>query len=82
MGSGQGDAIRNIAGTIDGLIPKNTSTGPTGSGAFKITHLGNLGAGGTQASGAYLATFNAGDVVPVSTENRPVSTAYHPRIHI
>lgn len=74
--STQGDAIRNITGSIsDVLTGSNFAT----AGAFKTTSTtaGNTNAGSITRNGSYL-TFGAADAgVPVASENRPRNIAFN-----
>jgi microcystin-dependent protein len=79
LGVTQGDAIRNITGGVTMLSDSGTGgiVGPT-TGAFNtngVSIVGNIfagGIGGTRFSGFNL---NAGNQVPVASENRPINMA-------
>ena len=72
VGSYQGDAIRNITGTItpvrgeQGLPSVHTT-----SGAFESTNSGANGGKETEWRGASTVSFDASLVVPVGSDNRP-----------
>jgi len=68
FGSAQGDAIRNISGTLQASKPNN------GTGAFTVVGGQAGGADGGQNT-ASLYTFNASNVVPTASENRPRNVA-------
>ena len=68
FGSAQGDAIRNITGSLVASKPQ------AATGAFTV--IGNQGGGADGAqSSAGLYTFDASNVVPTANENRPRSIA-------
>jgi hypothetical protein len=68
VGSVQGDAIRNITGSVDNA---RYDDGPSASGAYTLT----AGAGGSGfisgSNGNFLLNFNASNVVPTGADNRP-----------
>ena len=68
FGSAQGDAIRNITGTLTASKP------PAASGAFTVVGGQGGGSDGGQNT-ASLYTFNASNVVPTAAENRPRNLA-------
>lgn len=68
FGSAQGDAIRNITGTLVASKPQSAS------GAFTVVGGQGGGADGSQST-AGLYTFNASNVVPTAAENRPRNIA-------
>ncbi|MEF3763658.1 phage tail protein [Escherichia coli] len=74
--STQGDAIRDIAGSLSDIL---TGSNFTVSGAFKnqSTTPGNSNAGSVTRNGSYL-TFSAADAgVPTASENRPRNIAFN-----
>ncbi|WP_105653548.1 phage tail protein [Cronobacter malonaticus] len=74
IGSSQGDAIRNITGTMLGY-DFNGDSEPSWTGVFGYDNLvRNSGAAGT-ASGEVLTSFSAARVVPTASENRPRNIA-------
>ena len=68
FGSAQGDAIRNITGTLDASKP------PVASGVFTVQGGFSGGADGGQNTVSRY-TFDASTVVPTAAENRPRSIA-------
>ncbi|MEY0694624.1 phage tail protein [Providencia rettgeri] len=74
--STQGDAIRDITGSIDKSIKAN-QVGNSGSGAIRATGLTEVGAASSDVSGAYTRfDFAASRVVPTANENRPRNIAF------
>ncbi|EJC6302591.1 tail fiber protein [Escherichia coli] len=74
--STQGDAIRNIAGSLSDIL---TGSKFGASGAFKneSTTPGNSNSGSVTRNGSYL-TFSAADAgVPTASENRPRNIAFN-----
>ena len=74
--SAQGDAIRNIAGSLSDIL---TGSNFEVSGAFKnkSTNPGNSNTGSLTRNGSYL-TFSAADAgVPTASENRPRNIAFN-----
>ncbi|HCT6878774.1 TPA: tail fiber protein [Escherichia coli] len=74
--STQGDAIRNIAGSLSDIL---TGSNFGASGAFKnkSTAPGNSNSGSSTRNGSYL-TFSAADAgVPTASENRPRNIAFN-----
>lgn len=72
VGSYQGDAIRNIIGTIDGGGDDGPlPAGGYGTGAFEVGPWRGNGSDGSNASGAHSFNFDASRVVPVGSDNRP-----------
>ena len=77
--SGQGDAIRNITGTLYGLLTTATKTSEANqwvTGALSAS----LPQGSNASSGQgyrFDATFDSSRVVPTANENRPRNIAYH-----
>ena len=72
VGSYQGDAIRNITGTMtpvrgEQALPSVHTT----SGAFESTNSGANGGKRTEWRGASTITFDASRVVPIGSDNRP-----------
>ncbi|MDF0732327.1 phage tail protein [Pseudomonas entomophila] len=82
-GSSQGDAIRNITGSISAVY---RSTTRLSSGAMAITQYGSsparIGTEGADPGDNSTITFNASTVVPTASENRPRSIAYPGRIKL
>ena len=72
IGSFQGDAIRNIEGTV------SEDTGGGATGPFTWTGSGASKNGGLTQFG--MVTFNASRVVPTANENRPKNIAVLPLI--
>ena len=68
FGSAQGDAIRNITGTLDASKP------PVASGVFTVAGGYSGGADGGQNTVSRY-TFDASNVVPTASENRPRNVA-------
>lgn len=77
VGSYQGDAIRNITGTVECGTGTNYSIieGGVGSGAFYMGPYRTRGADGTSGYGPGSFTFDASRVVPVGSDNRPKNVA-------
>lgn len=77
IGTAQGDAIRNITGTLVRVGSQPGYTGPAGTGVF--TRTANYNAGGSGGGGIAGNTsdfsFSAATVVPTATENRPRNIA-------
>ncbi|MBR6847482.1 MAG: tail fiber protein [Bacteroidales bacterium] len=72
VGSYQGDAIRNITGSMSPV--RGFQTNPsvrTTSGAFNSTDTGLEGGRNSEWRGASIITFDASRVVPVGNDNRP-----------
>ena len=84
LGIQQGDAMRNIQGSLTGdggsygaiisHIPTVGKTSSLASGAFKVKKTYGYGAAGHNHS-AYDLEFDASLVVPTAEENRPVNMA-------
>jgi len=72
VGSYQGDAIRNITGTMSPVRGEqaNPSVHAT-SGVFESTNTNVNGGARTETRGASTVTFDASRVVPVGSDNRP-----------
>lgn len=82
VGSVQGDAIRNITGTLNMSPPSDKIPNP-GTGVFKQTKSSqNAWAGLNSYTGGriYNLTFDASDSVPTAEENRPVNISLLPLI--
>ncbi|WP_338234368.1 phage tail protein [Providencia rettgeri] len=74
--STQGDAIREITGSIDKSIKAN-QVGNSGSGAIRATGLTEVGTASSDFSGTYTRfDFAASRVVPTANENRPRNIAF------
>jgi len=71
FGSAQGDAIRNLTGTLGGA-PANVVTGA--SGVFATTSGGLFYVNGG-SYGTYVNNMDASRQVPTAAENRPVNVA-------
>lgn len=72
VGSYQGDAIRNITGTMTPVRGEQANPSVhTTSGAFESTNSGANGGRNTEWRGASTVTFDASRVVPVGSDNRP-----------
>lgn len=71
LGVAQGDAIRNITGSLAGAIRSNYSTS---SGVFRHTTTGNY-APDYDTDPVGTLTFDASRMVPTANENRPVNVA-------
>lgn len=72
VGSYQGDAIRNITGTMTPVRGEQSLPSVhTTSGAFESTNSGANGGARTEWRGASTVTFDASRVVPVGSDNRP-----------
>jgi microcystin-dependent protein len=75
FGSVQGDAIRNITGTIRTGTRKTDAVSDNTTGAFKTTATGagvlSYNAGGVNALQYEDRTFDASNVVPTASQNRP-----------
>jgi microcystin-dependent protein len=75
IGQTQTDVIRNITGQI-GTRQDDHAPLTVGSGAFTISDSGTLANIGTGSGTGYKdANFNASNVVPTGSENRPVNMA-------
>ncbi len=78
LGELQGDAIRNITGTMGGSSSDKAGLWDYGTGVF---YQFNLGRSSVEYSGQYYnyvsqgMGFDASRVVPVANENRPVNKA-------
>lgn len=79
LGQTQGDAIRNITGTIDGVSETFGSHTTNITGAFEKspeqTNVGGTPTSTDSGSDAGFLTFDASNVVPVANENRPKNIA-------
>lgn len=76
VGIVQGDAIRNITGTISKLTPGGR-VGATGSGAFSLSGIeDSWQVGSLERMYKYQVNFNASGVVPVGSRNRPVNSGF------
>lgn len=75
VGTTQGDASRDIAGTIQNCI---TQLNPPPTGAFTSSKTGAIFASlaGGSAWGAETFNFSASNVVPTADENRPRNIAF------
>ncbi|WCG81785.1 tail fiber protein [Pectobacterium sp. A5351] len=73
--SAQGDAIRNIIGTIGQLNDRVNTTETTG--AFDANRYTGSSAGLTGGRGGRIVTFDASTVVPTANENRPRNIAFN-----
>lgn len=83
VGSYQGDAIRNIEGTISGGSASYFwNNSPIATGAFDTngTETGPYSSSGSTGSTKKTLFFKASNVVPTSTENRPKNIAVLPLI--
>ena len=78
FGSAQGDAIRNITGSVGQQSNRNCFDG--GTGAFYLIGGGNSAAAETANPSPNLLEFDASRVVPTAPENRPVNVALLPII--
>ena len=77
--SGQGDAIRNITGTLYGLLTTATKTSEANqwvTGALSASLPQGSNASSAQGY-RFDATFDSSRVVPTANENRPRNIAYH-----
>ncbi|WP_333496179.1 phage tail-collar fiber domain-containing protein [Kluyvera sp. CHPC 1.251] len=72
--SAQSDAIRNITGQL-GDVRFNTQ--PSGSGAFTTSSRGSTSADSNSGGTARDVTFDASNVVPTASENRPRNIAFN-----
>lgn len=72
--SAQSDAIRNITGQL-GDVRFNTQ--PSGSGAFTTSRRGSASADSNSGGTARDVTFDASNVVPTASENRPRNIAFN-----
>lgn len=72
--SAQGDAIRNIAGQ---LADVRFNTQPSGSGAFTTSRRGSASADSNGGGTARDVDFDASNVVPTASENRPRNIAFN-----
>lgn len=72
----QGDAIRNITGTIPSAAPYGFEQDATG-GLYATNGFTHGGASLAQQSGGYGIAFNASRVVPTASENRPRNVAFN-----
>lgn len=77
--SGQGDAIRNITGTLYGLLTTATKTSEanqwvTGALSASLPQGSNAGSG---QGYRFDATFDSSKVVPTANENRPRNIAFN-----
>lgn len=77
LGSGQGDAIRNITGTVEGVVHLSSSKA---TGANSVVLVGTSGVTGGAASGYGTTVFDASRAVPTASENRPRNLAGIPII--
>jgi hypothetical protein len=68
LGSVQGDAIRNITGSISNTFDSGGFQSP--SGAFTVSGTGYIRSSGEYPVGAATATFSASNQVPTAAENR------------
>ncbi|WP_350238882.1 tail fiber protein [Pectobacterium colocasium] len=73
--SAQGDAIRNIIGTIGQLNDRVNTTETTG--VFDVNRYTGSSAGLTGGQGGRIVTFDASKVVPTANENRPRNIAFN-----
>ncbi|WP_323667087.1 phage tail protein [Pectobacterium punjabense] len=74
--SAQGDAIRNIAGSI-AVSTENTGSS-TAAGAFSLTGIGGtVATSGFAGRGIPQFDFDASRVVPTANENRPRNVAFN-----
>ncbi|MBA5600900.1 tail fiber protein [Pectobacterium aroidearum] len=73
--SAQGDAIRNIVGTI-GQLNDRVNTTET-AGVFDANKYTGAHSGLTGGNGGRIATFDASKVVPTAAENRPRNIAFN-----
>jgi hypothetical protein len=82
LGSTQGDAIRNITGSLAAYLRMSFGKGvfstPSGTAVNNVGMSGNVYLEDQNQT----ATFDASRVVPTSSENRTVNVAYPPRIHV
>jgi hypothetical protein len=70
----QGDAIRNITGTMHAVM-RDDGIGETWDGAFAATTPRSRSWSGTSGDAVRSLTFNASRVVPTAVENRPLNVA-------
>jgi phage-related tail fiber protein len=77
LGSGQGDAIRNIVGRTDNLVSFSSgAVTNTGALAGSVDSQAFVGRTGSNSAGYYRdVTFDASRVVPIASENRPRNIA-------
>ncbi|MDY4377764.1 tail fiber protein [Pectobacterium brasiliense] len=73
--SAQGDAIRNIVGTI-GQLNDRVNTTET-AGVFDANKYTGAHSGLTGGNGGRIVTFDASKVVPTANENRPRNIAFN-----
>ena len=72
VGSYQGDAVRNITGTMTPVRGEQANPSVhTTSGAFESTNTNVTGGARSESRGASSITFDASRVVPVGSDNRP-----------
>ncbi|GKW15522.1 hypothetical protein PEC301937_14710 [Pectobacterium carotovorum subsp. carotovorum] len=71
----QGDAIRNIRGTI-GQLNDRVNTTET-SGVFDANRYSGSSSGLAGGNGGRIVTFDASKVVPIANENRPRNIAFN-----
>ncbi|HAW1857231.1 TPA: phage tail protein [Escherichia coli] len=76
--SSQGDAIRNMTGTVFGLTHGSEYNGATG--VFSGTANGVSGSGTASGGVTHNVNFDASKVVPTASENRPRSISFHFRV--
>jgi hypothetical protein len=74
LGTVQGDAIRNLYGTISAGIFVHFNN-DIATGAFYKTGMGNTGLDGSSRNYIIFIDFAASRVVPTAMENRPVNVA-------
>lgn len=72
--SAQGDAIRNINGAF---TDARFNASAAANGAFTMANLGSSSADSSGTGSAKQVTFNASNVVPTATENRPRNIAFN-----
>ncbi|EPU6225892.1 phage tail protein, partial [Escherichia coli] len=72
--SAQGDAIRNITGQLSDV---RFNSQPSNSGAFTTSTRGNASADSNSGGTAKTVKFDASNVVPTASENRPRNIAFN-----
>lgn len=77
-GTRQGDAIRNIPGSIS----LGNSMFSSATGAFLANSLSKYGASGQDYDGFYGVTFDPSRVVATAAENRPINAGMTPAIYL
>jgi hypothetical protein len=80
LGEYQGDAIRNITGSVDGPI-MGVAPSPA-TGAFTVSRDGSTAASTGSGWARTTLTFNASHTVPTAAENRPENVTVYPLIKL